>query len=232
MNKGLVYNGKSFSDFGVRAICQDPFLIPEADVETTHISGMNGDLHFDYGSYQNVSVTYLCVISVDFRKRYAALRSWIRSMRGYKKLEDSVYPEEFRMAALSDISTKSSSKDPNGFDITFDCKPQRFLKSGENIVAVSTSGAVYNPTHYNALPLIRVYGTGALQVGNGTLTIVKNSDYTDIDCDLQEAYHGPDNRNGNIKLSSGEFPELLPGKNGIIPAAGMRVEIKPRWYTL
>lgn len=230
MNKKLVYAGKSFADFGIRAICQDPFSPPEPDMETTHVNGMDGDLHFYYGSHQNVSITYLCIISRDFKNRYAAFRSWICSLRGYKKLEDFVYPDEFRMAILEEINPKSSSKDPNGFDVTFSCKPQRFLKSGEDILTYTSSGKIRNPTLFDAKPLIRVYGTGQLEVGGETITISSNDGYTDIDCELQDAYHEADNRNENIALSNGEFPKIHPGDSGIKLASGMKAEIKGRWF--
>lgn len=233
MTKNLVFDGKSLSDFGIRAFCLDPFATAAQNVSATHVDGMNGDLHFYPGDFNNVDVTYRCIISTNFKEKYAAFRSWLYSLRGYKKLEDGIYPEEFRMAVvLNELLTKTSSKDPNSFEVTFSCKPQRFLKSGEQTRTYAASGSILNPTRYAALPLIRVYGTGELAIGEETITLTANDGYTDIDCELQDAYHEGQNRNGNIKLSSGDFFHLEPGKNGIKLASGMSIEITPRWYTI
>ena len=84
-----------------------------------------------------------------------------------------------------------------------------------------------------ALPLIRVYGTGALAIGNVTITINSASGYTDIDCDLMDAFKGSTNCNGNITLTSGEFFYLDPGENGISFGSGItKVIVKPRWWIL
>ena len=57
--------------------------------------------------------------------------------------------------------------------------------------------------------------------------------YTDIDCDLEDAYKGSANKNGCLQLYSGEFPTLAPGENGITLGTGItKVEITPRWWSL
>lgn len=225
------YNEKPFSDFGiVKAICKNGYTMPNPNIETTHISGRNGDLHFNYGDFQNVSLTYLCLINDDFKASYLSFCEWIMSKRGYQRLEDDLYPDYFRMAAVT--SPPSLGSVHNSFEITFSCKPQRFLKSGENSTDFSTSGTIYNPTQTDSFPLIRVIGTGELKIAEETITITENPDYIDIDCDLQDAFHETENRNSKIELSSGDFPVLHSGSNGVELASGMTVTVTPRWYVL
>lgn len=231
MNKNLFYDNKSLADFGIRALCLDPFTSAEPDIETTHIEGMDGDLHFYPGSFQNIEMSYLCIISTDFTRKYAAFKAWFNSKRGYKRLEDPIYPDLYRMARTKNITTKSSSSDPNSFEVTFDCKPQHFLKSGDQKLELSTSGTVYNPTFYNSRPLIRIYGTGDAKIGSETVTISKNDNYIDLDSEVQDAFCGSENKNSEVQLSGDEFPVLVPGSNSVTLASGMRLEITPRWFT-
>ena len=54
-----------------------------------------------------------------------------------------------------------------------------------------------------------------------------------IDCELQDAYSGSNNRNSTLTLS-GNFPELPAGRT-VIAFTGSsvtRVEVIPRWYTI
>ena len=117
--------------------------------------------------------------------------------------------------------------------LTFDCRPERFLKSGEHVVTLKSGQSLFNPTLYSARPLIRVYGKGEITTGGVTITINKTSGiYTDLDCDLQEAYTGSTNCNSNITLNNGEFPSLGAGEQVISYKGLTRVEVIPRWWTL
>ena len=108
-----------------------------------------------------------------------------------------------------------------------------FLKSGEDPVEYTTTGGITNETRFEARPLIRVYGTGALGIGTETVTITENPGYIDIDCEMMDAFYGAVNCNSYITLSSGKFPVLAPGYNGIEPGAGItKVIITPRWWIL
>lgn len=61
------------------------------------------------------------------------------------------------------------------FTITFDCQPQRFLKSGETAVAVASGGTITNPTLFDASPILEVYGYGNITIGeSGSVQIAKD----------------------------------------------------------
>lgn len=233
MIKGNVsFDGRSFYDFGIRAYCENPYEVAVPNIETKHIDGMNGDLHFYYGDYKNVNLTYLCIINEPeiFDRNFAGFRSWIYSSAGYKRLEDDRFPDEFRMASLLKGTKIGKIKDT--FTITFSCKPQKYLKDGEQVASLDASGSIYNPTDYTALPLVRATGTGTIVIGDEALTITKNDDYTDIDCELMEAYKGTENLNANVTLDTGGFFTLPPGEDKITVSAGMTLDITPRWYQI
>ena len=46
-----------------------------------------------------------------------------------------------------------------------------------------------------------------------------------------DAFYGANNCNSMISLTSGDFPELVPGDNGITLGKGItKIELIPRWW--
>ena len=111
----------------------------------------------------------------------------------------------------------------------FERKPQKYLKSGEKKRSYTTSGTILNSTRYRALPLIRLYGSGTLTVGDISLVLTTQNNYVDIDCELQEALQ--EGENNNITLTDGEFPYLDPGVTQV-SFTGTSFDITPRWYSI
>ena len=162
------------------------------------------------------------------------LREYLCSVKGYARLEDSYHPDEFRLASFADGITVDTSGHYNvqgRFDISFNCKPQRFLKSGEDEVIYTEDGTITNPTSFTAKPLIRIYGAGTVGIGDVDVTFDGSTAYVDLDCEMQDAYYWPTNKNSSIILSPNRFPTLEAGSNGIVFGTGItEVDITPRWW--
>lgn len=95
------------------------------------------------------------------------------------------------------------------------------------------SQAIKNPTLFPSKPLIRVTGSGAVGIGDETITIASGYDYVDIDSEIQNCYCGNQNANAAVTFSNRKFPELQPGVNGISLGTGVTsVQITPRWFIL
>lgn len=236
MRNYIVYNGKSFLDFGVFISGSGTFDAPERDTEKIEIPGRNGDLTIDNGRYKNLPLKYPAFITSEFNSNIEGLRNFLLTQQGYKRLEDTYHPEEFRLAKISGgFTTKPIAELYAGeFDLEFDCYPQRFLKSGEKVVEFTAAGSLLNKQLTTAKPLIRAYGTGSFSVSGVAIQITSASGYTDIDCELQEAYKDTlaTNCNGNIVLTNSSFPELTPGANAITLSGITKLEITPRWWVL
>lgn len=233
----LTFHGKSMRDFHTYISGKGTYDSPEQDYELVSIPGKNGDLIFDQKRYKNVEVTYPAFIVKDFTSNYADLISFLLSSPGYHRLEDSYHSEIFRMAFFSGpVEPELTDRLKQGsFDLTFHCKPEKYLKSGEKAITFTSDGEVVNPTRFEAKPLIRVYGTGSLEIGNKTIKITKADEYTDLDCDIEEAYKddGSHNCNGNVQITDYDFPTLPIGKTGIKLGEGItKVEVTPRWWTV
>ena len=227
----FIYNGRSSADFGVWISGGGTYNAPARDVETEIIPGRNGTVSFDNGRYENIELTYPAFISRNFRERIDGLRAFLLSQKGYHRLEDSYHPDEFRLAMFrSGLDVKTATRNLAGtFDITFDCKPQRFLKSGEQLATYNSGAVLYNPTLFDALPLIVCSGNGSITLNGTKITISGNSGQIYIDCELQDAYLGSTNKNSKITQN---FPTLSPGDNTLTYTGVTGVQIMPRWWTI
>lgn len=229
------FAGKNLSEFGVVLSSPEIHGAPSRDITAVNVPGKNGALTLDNGRFNNLTVQYHAGIKRPVNDNLENLRNFLLSKTGYQRLEDSYHKDQFRLGIYSGpfSPTVSVRNRIGGVDLSFNCKPQRFLKSGEREVEYTSNGVLCNKQLTVAKPLVRVYGTGTLTIGDETITINSSHGYTDIDCDIMDAFMGSTNCNGNITLSSGEFFRLEPGDNGINFSSGItKVIITPRWWIL
>jgi phage-related protein len=96
----------------------------------------------------------------------------------------------------------------------------------------------YNPTPFDAKPLIKVTGTGTLGIGEYILTITGSASQTlYIDCETMEIYtlEGtvPTGASSLVSINKNDFPVLEPGTNNISVGSGITaVTITPRWWRI
>lgn len=231
----FLYNGKKSQDFNLVLSGEDTWKKSMPDVERKQIPGRNGDLLLSNHRYSNVEVTYHVGIKRDFDTNFTAFMNFLLKEPGYHRLEDSYHPDYYRMAVLDrEVSPQMNTLNQSGvFDLTFSCMPQQYLKSGERQQVLTGSGTVFNPTMYDAKPLLRIYGQGRLTVGEEQITLTENNSYIDLDCELEDAFRDTVNMNQYLELSSGDFPILPPGSTSITFGSGItRVELVPRWWCL
>ena len=229
----LVYADRNLKEFGIIAVDSiEAWEKPLRKVTKIAIPGRSGDLLIDEGAYENVTIPFKCIVLRDFKKNYLNMMSFLLAQNGYQRLEFSGDPMIYRMARLQTdvMPTPGAFLQYGSFILSFDCKPQRWLKSGETWVTLTDTAVINNPTSQIAKPIIRIYGTGVVQIGNKTITVNSaGSEYIDFDCDLMDAYEGSFNRNSNISI---DFSDLgfLPGSNGIILNGVTSIQILPRWF--
>ena len=234
MRNYFVFDGKSSAEYDAWIASSNAFDGAEHDEEVIEIPGRNGALVFSNGRWKNFVAAVDCYISHDMRTNVDGLRAFLSSKYGYCRYEEAIKPDEFRLARfLGPFSLSASDRVGAAFTLSFDMKPQRFLKSGEIPAVYTASGRIYNPTLYPARPLVRCYGTGGTVTVNGTpVRVTGCSAYADIDCELMEVYEGTASRNGTTTLVNGAFPELDPGENAVSFSGWSRVEITPRWWSI
>lgn len=222
-------------DFGVVISNAAVFNAPQRAFEEVKVPGRNGTILFDEGYYENVTVSYEASV-LNKGVNLDGFRAWLMSHTAYCRIEDTYHSEEYRIGVPSGgfEATMNEQLAAGTFKVQFNCKPQRFLKVGELSTRYTADVTIFNPTHFAAKPLIRVYGAGELGIGDDTVTVKKHSlDYIDLDCDLADSFCGSTNANSYVSLSGDDYPSLRVGKTGITLGDGITaVEIAPRWWTL
>lgn len=182
--KYFTYDGESSRDYDVYLTGTGVFNAPERAVEMVEIPGRNGNYALDKGKFNNISVTYKAGLvdysESDFANKVSAVRNWLCSKVGYKRLSDDYNPNEYRMAVFkSGVNIEHEDLRTGTFEITFDCKPQRWLTSGETAVTVADGGTLNNPTPFEAEPLLAVDGYGTIDF-NGYEVEIENVPIGDI----------------------------------------------------
>lgn len=232
----IYFNGKNLTDFGCYSDELDSLQRPEWDFDEVEVPGRNGTLTFSNGRLKNIDVSYDCMIAKDFATNYAGLMAFLQQDPEYHRLEGFAEKDSFRMARFKDSSDPKVSPwfQRATFSLAFDCKPQRFLKSGEVKIEVKSGESLYNQYLFNSQPFIRVYGYGTLYVGHYAVTISDyKMSYIDLDCETMDAYNGTTNLNAYVSMPSDNFPVLVPGENGIRAEGHItKIEITPRWWTV
>lgn len=230
----LTYNDTSSLDYHTYLSGAGAFEMPERDVSRVEIAGRNGDLLIDNGRYENIEIKYPVIIMENFETNKRAMAWAFNSKAEYKRLEDTFQPDCYRMARFVGVKDSKTNwrYDAGTCTFVFDCKPQLWLKSGEQPISVSGTATIINPTNEEALPLIRVTGTGRFSINNDTFELLNNTSTTIVDSELREVYEGTINRNDDFERYNYELPKLYAGENEIVCDSGISLEIVPRWWTL
>ena len=165
--KYFTFDGESSRNYDVYLTGTGVFNAPQRAVDLLEIPGRNGNYALDQGRFNNITVTYKAGIvdysESDFADKVSAVRNWLCSKVGYVRLTDDYNPDEYRMAVFKNgITVDHDDLKTGEFDITFECKPQRWLTSGETATAVANNGTLINPTPFEAEPLLAVKGYGTI----------------------------------------------------------------------
>ena len=233
LNETFYLDGVDARSVGIHL--QSPIAFSEAVpiVEEQTIPGRNGDLILETGSYENrgASVSCFC-LQKDVEKAVSLAGRFLMGKRGYRRLETSDDPDHYWMARVENspqIAMRLRTLAP--FEISFDCKPQRFLKSGESKISFSSSGTIENFYSQTAKPLVTIYGqgNGILTIGKYTVSIKGMDGVLYLDSETQNAYNNDGNQNS--KINAPVFPVIESGENVVGFTGGITmVEIVPRWW--
>ena len=245
-NEYLVINGRDSRDFGVYLIDGNIFDYAIREYESYQVPGRNGNVTIDKRRWKNIPVTFKCAAYGNAREKLDMWRAFLLSgmnvireiehastetgtlipgYHGSYKIETSIEPDIFRIGIISSVSSPELSLQGGGgfVEVTFDCQPQKYLKSGLEPMDITAGvSKLYNPTHYDARPLLKVK---AAQVGGKIifrdywidlanndqiwnkppLTITINSTTAFyIDCEARDASIERINHNNDVVLSSWE----------------------------
>lgn len=165
--KTLRFGSVDSGDYGIYITGEAVYNAPERAVEKVSVPGRNGAILIDMGHFENVSVSYpagtFAASQSEFAANIADFRNAVLSQQGYQRLEDDYNPNEYRMAnATAGFEVSPAAYGQAGeFELVFDCKPQRFLTSGETETTIASSGdTIKNPTRFDSQPVLKLDGYG------------------------------------------------------------------------
>ncbi len=234
MKQHLFFDGTDLNEFGALPVIGNIYASAVRDYEAVTVPGRNGALLIDKGNYGNVLRRYDVYFSGPLAAGNAArLRSFLATRPGYRKIEDTLHPDEYCLGCFrGGLDSTLDNVKYVGYRLEFDCKPQRFLKEGDETIPLTGGGILANPEPTTARPLIRVYGSGTVSVGGITVTIAPSANaYVDIDSELQDCFCGDVNCNSLVTVA--DFPVLGPGETTVTLGEGItQIEITPRWWRL
>lgn len=243
-NNFFIYDGMPTNEWGLIINGDATWDSSEWDIATTvKIPGRSGDLFSTDGRYKNFKMEYKdCWLPKNFHTLFPEIRSFFLARTNrYYKLEDTYHPNEYLRAVFDGTLKPSydSYNDAGKFDITFNCMPQRWLKQGDAVHYVKSGDALINPTRYDAKPLLRVFGYGALTVGDITLHIAQNNfPFVDVDCDMYDAYCVDQSANEYLTFDLTnkyfDFPVFKGSEKTRITYDNTieKLEVYPRWWTI
>ena len=190
----LTFDGQNSLDYGIYITGEAVYDAPEREVEMINVPGRNGALAIDQGRFQNISVEYKAGTFGADHSEYASkmrdFRNVLASRFNYKRITDSYHPDEFRLGLFRSglEATPTHYSSAGEFNVTFDCKPQRYLLSGTEEVEFTADGSITNPTLFASNPVLIVEGNGTVQIGDYIVAISGNTTDLWIDSELFEYF--------------------------------------------
>ena len=232
----IVYGGESSADYGMVVSEAPAYERPNRKQTVYTVPGRNGAVVFQDDAWEDVIRSYNVWIAKGVQAlsvKVDAFEAMLNSMKGYQRLEDNFEPDIFRLAYYSGGNNFSNNMTQYGeATISFTCRPERFLKTGEQEVMVINGDKLQNFTRFTSKPLIHIEGSGTVTVSIGGNTISASvTDYINIDCETMNAYRlAAENKNSDI---SGSFPVINPGENTVgITGTTTKVTVVPRYFTI
>lgn len=229
----FTYNGKSSAELGLIVNGVNIYGSASRVVDKVQVPYRNGNLLLDTGAYNNYIVSYTVGIINNTKATAEAISEWLLAPKGYNRLEDTYNTDYYRMATYYNQLdyTLSMLYRYGSATISFDCKPQKFLVTGDLVTTLTANGSLVNPSLMVAKPLVRVYGTGAVTINGTTVTVNSVDSYVDIDCEAMQCRKGDVNCGNNVTLT--DYPTLTGGTNQVYLASTItKVEITPRWWKI
>ena len=142
----LTYNGKKSTDLGVYVTGSGSFDAAELDVDRYEVAGRNGDIIIPKNRYKNIPISYPAFIPKGFDGKAQSVRNWLRSAKTYARLDDTYDVNHFRLGLANGVQSFEpvNRNDASNFQLSFDCRPERFLKTGETPLTIEPEAHSYS----------------------------------------------------------------------------------------
>lgn len=177
----ILINDKNCSDLKIVFSELPSIPKPVRNVEEKFVSGRDGSLIIDRGTYQNIPIM---LIGHAECKRTELIDYF--GTTGELKFETS--PDRFWKYRVTAIDIKEVLDDGVllAFSINMSLDSHKYLVSGKSKIIGSSTLSLKNDYNANAYPFLKIKGTGTIGIiknGIQILSIKGITDYVDIDCE-------------------------------------------------
>lgn len=141
LRKNFTFGGINSLDYGVYVLNVREDSMGERAVNKVPIQGRSGDLLIDEGRYENIRLIVNVAVTKNAEQSIRALNGDLLALTGYQRIEHAYDPEHYYIGFYAgDTSPKISRRgDLATAELKFDCKPQRYLMTGEKAIAIEAA---------------------------------------------------------------------------------------------
>lgn len=177
----ILINDKNCSDLKIVFSELPSIPKPIRNVEEKLVSGRDGALIIDRGTYQNISI----MLTGHAECKRTELIDYFETV-GELKFETS--PDRFWRYRVTAIDVREVLDDGVllAFSVNMSLGPHKYLVSGKNKITASNTLNLKNDYNSNAYPTLKIKGIGTVGIiknGIQVLSIKDITDYVDIDCE-------------------------------------------------
>ena len=177
----ILINDKNCSDLKIVFSELPSIPKPVRNVEEKFVSGRDGSLIIDRGTYQNIPI----MLTGHAECKRTELIDYF-GVTGELKFETS--PDRFWKYRVTAIDIKEVLDDGVllAFSINMSLNPHKYLVSGKSKIIGSSTLSLKNDYNANVYPFLKIKGTGTIGIiknGIQILSIKGITDYVDIDCE-------------------------------------------------
>ena len=212
---------------GILVNALPPIIKATRDMTKISIPGRDGFLTQDFETYQgtvkSVECTILDITMVD------QVMAWLDGSG--EVIFSNQDDRKYQASIMNQIPFSRIVRKWYKFIVIFDCQPFALMLNSP-VITLAAPGSIYNGGTYKSKPVIKIYGTGTidLSVNGNAIHITNVIGHVTIDSELMDAYKDTLLKNSDM---AGDFPELVVGENTISwTGVVTSVEITPNWRWL
>jgi len=209
----FTFNGIKSTSLGIVIKELPPIAKSEKDIDIVTVSGRNGNLHIDNGTYKAKKYKIVCILC-DTTK----INNIKTLLDGSGTLELSSEPGlEYRATVVNQIDFSKYLTYLKEFVINFDVEPVAYNKTSTSNTYTDSSNTFTVGGTFNVAPQITVNGIGTITLNNTQVEVLETG--ITIDCLLMNCTKNSLNKNDKVNLD--EFPTLLVGNNTLVLGNGI-----------
>ena len=228
------FRGKnSFSDYGVYISKRPSIPSPKRRIINVVIPGKSSSLRFDENTYEDISIAVECSIKDEvLPDKIDEIKEWLLAYGESDLIFSNQNNKKYIAQVVNAIDFTQVLKYISKFVIVFNCRPFKY-ESESTTIEMIAEGSITNPGSIYSEPIIKIFGSGDINVTINS-EIIKLKEVTDhiiLDTVQQNCYNETiDNLNNKM---NGEFPKFEVGENNISwTGAVSKVEVIPNWRWL